>query len=61
MQSNTTHIIQPSIFKVISLKYKDIVELTKLRLSLLVVFSAVMSYLLSVKTTIIWADIIWLF
>jgi protoheme IX farnesyltransferase len=44
---DTIYIDKPSIGKLLSLKLKDIMELTKFRLSFLVVFSAVMAYLLS--------------
>ena len=47
MKTDTIYIDKPSIGKLLSLKLKDIMELTKFRLSFLVVFSAVMAYLLA--------------
>ena len=47
MKTDTIYIDTPSIGKLLSLKLKDIMELTKFRLSFLVVFSAVMAYLLA--------------
>lgn len=61
MNTEAVNINQLSFFKILSLKLKDIVELTKLRLSLLVVFSAVMAYLLAINTPVIWTNILFLF
>lgn len=61
MSTKAVNINQLSFFKNLSLKLKDIVELTKLRLSLLVVFSAVMAYLLAINTQVIWSNILFLF
>ncbi|MBK8352481.1 MAG: protoheme IX farnesyltransferase [Saprospirales bacterium] len=36
-------------------------ELTKLRLSLLVVFSAIMAYLLAIETAVVWSNVFFLF
>jgi len=47
VKTDTIYIDKPSIGKLLSLKLKDIMELTKFRLSFLVVFSAVMAYLLA--------------
>ncbi len=47
MKTDTIYIDKHSIGKLLSLKLKDIMELTKFRLSFLVVFSAVMAYLLA--------------
>lgn len=47
MKTDTIYIDKPTIGKLLSLKLKDIMELTKFRLSFLVVFSAVMAYLLA--------------
>ena len=52
------HIDNQSIGKLISLKLKDIMELTKFRLSFLVVFSAVMSYLIAGSGTNEWTKIL---
>jgi protoheme IX farnesyltransferase len=47
VKTDTIYIDKPTIGKLLSLKLKDIMELTKFRLSFLVVFSAVMAYLLA--------------
>jgi protoheme IX farnesyltransferase len=47
VKTDTIYIDKHSIGKLLSLKLKDIMELTKFRLSFLVVFSAVMAYLLA--------------
>ncbi len=61
MNTKVVNNSQLSFFKVLSLKLKDIMELTKLRLSLLVVFSAIMSYLLTIDAAIIWSNVFFLF
>lgn len=61
MKKEVAHIDNLSLAKIVSLKLKDIGELTKIRLSLLVVFSAVMSYLLALpKGTIDWVNVLFL-
>ena len=50
MNSEKIHIENQSLGKIIYLKLKDIMLLTKFRLSSLVVFSAVMSYLIAVHS-----------
>lgn len=61
MKTKAAHIDNLSLAKVISLKLKDIAELTKIRLSLLVVFSAVMAYLLALPNgTINWMNVAFL-
>ena len=52
MNTKVVNNSQLSFFKILSLKLKDIMELTKLRLSLLVVFSAIMAYLLAIETAV---------
>ncbi len=61
MNSETTYIDKPSFGKLASLKMNDIMELTKFRLSFLVVFSAVMAYFLALQTfSIDWLKITFL-
>ncbi len=57
MKTERIYIDQPSFGKLVSLKMKDINELTKFRLSFLVVFSAVMAYLLANPIAIDWLKI----
>ncbi|MFN8260215.1 MAG: heme o synthase [Chitinophagales bacterium] len=57
MKTENAYIDKPSFFKLLSLKAKDIMELTKFRLSFLVVFSAVMAYLLACTDKIEWLNI----
>ena len=59
MKTEAIHINKLSYSKLLSLKLKDVMELTKFRLSFLVVFSAVMAYLLALQTgTIDWLKIV---
>ncbi|MFN8295338.1 MAG: heme o synthase [Chitinophagales bacterium] len=58
MRTDRIYIDRPSFGKILSLKAKDIMELTKFRLSFLVVFSAVMAYLLANPLRIEWMKII---
>ncbi len=51
MKSSAININKPTFGKALSLKLKDVMELTKFRLSFLVVFSAVMAYLLAIQTS----------
>ncbi|MDB5227690.1 MAG: Protoheme farnesyltransferase [Bacteroidota bacterium] len=51
MKTTAIQLEKPSFGKLVSLKVKDITELTKFRLSFLVVFSAVMAYLLALHAT----------
>jgi protoheme IX farnesyltransferase len=61
VKTKTIHIDKPGFGKLLSMKVKDIVELTKFRLSFLVVFSAVMSYLLGIHASSIdWLKIVFL-
>lgn len=61
MKSTAIYIDKPTFGKLLSLKMKDIVELTKFRLSFLVVFSAVMAYLLGAHTSSVdWLKIVFL-
>ncbi len=61
MDTQVIHIEKLSFGKVVSLKLKDIMELTKFRLSFLVVFSAVMAYALALQTlSIDWLNIFFL-
>jgi protoheme IX farnesyltransferase len=61
LKQETIHIEKLSVGKIISLKIKDVMELTKFRLSFLVVFSAVMSYLLAVQAgTLRTSDVLFL-
>lgn len=57
MNTKVVNNSQLSFFKILSLKLKDIMELTKLRLSLLVVFSAIMAYLLAIETAVVWSNV----
>ena len=61
MNTKVVNNSQLSFFKILSLKLKDILELTKLRLSLLVVFSAIMAYLLAIETAVVWSNVFFLF
>lgn len=61
MNTKVVNNSQLSFFKILSLKLKDIMELTKLRLSLLVVFSAIMAYLLAIETAVVWSNVFFLF
>lgn len=61
MKTESLNINNVSFGKSISLKMKDILELTKFRLSFLVVFSAVMSYLLAIQSPINWTNVSLLF
>ena len=59
MKTEAIHINKLSYSKLLSLKLKDVMELTKFRLSFLVVFSAVMAYLLALQTgSIDWLKIV---
>lgn len=61
MKTQVAHIDNNSISTIIKLKLKDIVELTKFRLSFLVVFSAVMAYLVAIPNGLIeWLNIVFL-
>ena len=61
MKTRVEHIDNNSISNIIKLKLNDIVELTKFRLSFLVVFSAVMAYLIAIpNSSIEWLNIIFL-
>ena len=61
MKTRVAHIDNNSISNIIKLKLNDIVELTKFRLSFLVVFSAVMAYLIAIpNTSIEWLNIVFL-
>lgn len=61
MKAQELHIKDLSLGKLITLKIKDILELTKFRLSFLVVFSAVMAYLIANTGLINWAKVTLLF
>lgn len=61
MDTQVIHIKKLSFGKVVSLKLKDVMELTKFRLSFLVVFSAVMAYVLALQTlSVDWLNIFFL-
>jgi protoheme IX farnesyltransferase len=51
VKATAVHIDRPGFGKLVSLKLRDIAQLTKVRLSLLVVFSAVTSYLLGLHAS----------
>ena len=57
MQTETIHIEKITFGKALSLKLKDIMELTKFRLSSLVVFSAVTAYVLGNTSAVDWSKI----
>lgn len=58
MNSENLYIDSPSFAKAFSLKLKDINELTKFRLSFLVVFSAVMAYLVANTQALEWLNVV---
>jgi heme o synthase len=61
VNTKTIHIEKPAFGRLISLKLKDITELTKFRLSFLVVFSAVMAFLLAADiASVNWVSIVFL-
>lgn len=61
MKTKTAHIEDYSFGSLFKLKMKDIVELTKFRLSFLVVFSAVMAYLIAIPNAAIdWVNLTFL-
>lgn len=60
LKTQVTH-IDLSISQLIILKFKDVMELTKFRLSFLVVFSAVMAYLIALPNlNVLWYNIVFL-
>lgn len=61
MKTQVTH-IDNTISNIIRLKINDVLELTKFRLSFLVVFSAVMAYLIALPNSdILWYNVAFLF